>query len=162
DHARSPARQRQPAGRRPGGEPGRVFTAAAASRQGEEEVMVVNTKPTGKRWCAYLRVSTKDQDTNSQRLQIIQWAAAHGATIDKWYEDHESRDKAEKRSAFQQLLRDLATGLWDVCVIDAPDRLGIKHGHEKGKFICQFLEGRCQLWEVAGSTELTGTDMMAT
>jgi DNA invertase Pin-like site-specific DNA recombinase len=72
---------------------------------------------------AYLRVSTRDgrQDTENQRLQLQQLCQAQGWEIVREYEDHESGAKSA-RAEFQAMLRDAATGKFDLLMFWALDR----------------------------------------
>jgi DNA invertase Pin-like site-specific DNA recombinase len=120
------------------------------------------TTPDGTRGAAYVRVSYgEDEDTSeSQRAAIREWAARHGLKITVWYQDIEgrnSRHKAERREEFQRMLRDIRAGRLDWVVVRSQDRFGVKHQHEFGKFICEFIDHDCQLWtikdELLSSTE---------
>jgi DNA invertase Pin-like site-specific DNA recombinase len=111
-------------------------------------------KPRGERGCAYLRVSTENQDTTSQRAPIE--AFLGGKAVQRWYVDEGGRrHRAEKREHFQKLLHDVAAGRWDWCVVDTQDRLGFKHDPEYKEFVNHFIRHGCELWEACTGTLLS-------
>ena len=60
---------------------------------------------------AYIRVSTYDQKTESQRGEISRWLKNHGINPEsiRWFEDKET-GKNLKRPAFQQLQKAIFAG----------------------------------------------------
>src|SRR5215207_3369834 len=74
----------------------------------------------------YLRVSTSEQTTANQRLELEAWAARAGHEIIATYEDAglsgaKSRDK---RPAFDRLLKDAVRRRFDMLAAWSVDRLG--------------------------------------
>jgi len=119
-------------------------------------------KPTGTRGAAYVRVSYGEDvdDSEAQRIAIKEWAVRHELKITVWYQDIEgrnSRHKAVQREEFQRMLRDIRAGRLDWVVVRSQDRFGVKHQHEFGKFVCDFIDNDCDLWtirdELLNSTE---------
>ncbi len=95
---------------------------------------------------AYLRCSTDAQDAQRQREAIT----ALGIPVAQWFEDHESRDKAEKRPAFQNLLRAVRARQVDTIIVAALDRFGVKDAWELGKFFSLLKEHGCRLLDATG------------
>ena len=95
---------------------------------------------------AYLRCSTDSQDTLRQREAIEQ----SGIKIEQWFEDHQSRDKAHKRPAFQRLLKAVQAGQVDTIVVAALDRFGVKDAYEMGKFFTILRDHDCRLLDATG------------
>jgi DNA invertase Pin-like site-specific DNA recombinase len=95
---------------------------------------------------AYLRCSTDQQDTLRQREAIERC----GIEIHQWLEDHESRDRADKRPDFQRLLRAVQAGQVDTIVVQALDRFGVKDAYEMGKFFSILRDHDCRLLDAAG------------
>jgi DNA invertase Pin-like site-specific DNA recombinase len=98
------------------------------------------------RTVAYLRCSTDAQDTLRQREEIRR----SGIPIDQWLEDHESRDKADKRPDFQALLRAVQAGQVDTIVVQALDRFGVRDAWELGKFFSILKDHNCRLLDASG------------
>src|SRR5437588_5543196 len=97
-------------------------------KKGRTRMTAKQLKPTGRQGVAYIRVSDRQQDVESQRQVILEWAAKHGVEIVAWYIDQGGkRHKAEKREAFQRLLKDAATGTICWIVIDSKIRFGTKN-----------------------------------
>lgn len=73
---------------------------------------------------AYLRVSTKDQDTKSQRAEIDQWRRGQGFESGKvtWYEDQETGTTLQ-RPAFERLQKDIFAGKVKTVIVWKLDRL---------------------------------------
>lgn len=74
----------------------------------------------------YLRVSTDQQTTDNQRLELTAWAARCGHEVVEVYEDHAvSGAKAGvQRPAFSKLLKDAIRRRFDVVAVWSIDRLG--------------------------------------
>lgn len=79
-----------------------------------------------KRVAIYLRVSTKEQTTQNQRLELEAVARQRGWNITAVYEDHgiSGAKGREKRPGFDQLHKDAARGKVDVVMAWSIDRLG--------------------------------------
>lgn len=73
---------------------------------------------------AYLRVSTKDQNTRSQRAELNQWRAGNGLSEDSvtWYEDQETGATLD-RPAFERLQKDIFAGKVKTVIVWKLDRL---------------------------------------
>lgn len=92
---------------------------------------------------AYIRCSDEKSDAERQRTAIRTWAEKHGLIIARWFEDIEgrnSRDDAEKRLRFQEMLRLIESNSVGAVVVDAIERLGFKDNHEFGFFIHTFRQ----------------------
>jgi DNA invertase Pin-like site-specific DNA recombinase len=79
-----------------------------------------------KRAAVYLRVSTKEQTTENQRLELTRVAEQRGWQIVIIHEDHgiSGSKGRDKRPAFDQLHKDAARGKIDVVMAWSIDRLG--------------------------------------
>jgi DNA invertase Pin-like site-specific DNA recombinase len=79
-----------------------------------------------KRAAIYLRVSTTDQDTSNQELELRQAAERAGWEVVKVYKDHgiSGAKGRDKRPAFDALHRDAAKRQFDVVMAWNVDRLG--------------------------------------
>ncbi len=95
---------------------------------------------------AYLRCSSDPQDTLRQREAIQR----SGLKIDQWLEDHESRDRADKRPDFQRLLRAVQAGQVDTIVVQALDRFGVRDAWELGKIFTILKDHDCRLLDASG------------
>lgn len=73
---------------------------------------------------AYLRVSTKEQNTAGQRAEIDQWRRGNGIDADKvtWYEDQET-GATLRRPAFERLQADIFAGKVKTVIVWKLDRL---------------------------------------
>jgi DNA invertase Pin-like site-specific DNA recombinase len=72
----------------------------------------------------YLRVSTKDQHTENQLLQLRQYAEQQGWQVYKIYQDHESGKKGKReREGFAAMLADAKKQRFDKLLFWALDRL---------------------------------------
>lgn len=74
----------------------------------------------------YLRVSTKDQTTENQRLELERVAAAKGWVIDAVYEDEgiSGAKGRDKRPGYDQLLKDAVRSKFNVVMAWDVSRLG--------------------------------------
>lgn len=74
----------------------------------------------------YLRVSTDDQTTENQRLELVKVAKQRGWTIVETYIDHgiSGAKGRDGRPAFDRLCKDMIAGKWDICAAWSVDRLG--------------------------------------
>jgi DNA invertase Pin-like site-specific DNA recombinase len=73
---------------------------------------------------AYIRVSTRDQSTQSQRAEIERWISGNGIQAEgvSWYEDQESGTTLQ-RPEFERLKADIFRGLVKTVVLWKLDRL---------------------------------------
>lgn len=76
---------------------------------------------------AYLRVSTKDQNTGSQKAEINQWRRGNGIRSDAvtWYEDQESGSTL-RRPEFERLQADIFAGKVKTVIVWKLDRISRK------------------------------------
>jgi DNA invertase Pin-like site-specific DNA recombinase len=76
------------------------------------------------RIAAYLRVSTYDQKTESQREEISRWLRNHGIEPERirWFEDKET-GKNLRRPAFQQLQKAIFAGEINTVLVWKLDRI---------------------------------------
>jgi DNA invertase Pin-like site-specific DNA recombinase len=74
----------------------------------------------------YLRVSTKDQTTDNQRLELTAWAAKAGHDVVEVFEDHavSGATAGAKRPAFSAMMRAATRRQFDVLAVWSIDRLG--------------------------------------
>jgi DNA invertase Pin-like site-specific DNA recombinase len=79
-----------------------------------------------KRAALYLRVSTQDQHTSNQEVELRQAAERAGWTVAKVYRDHgiSGAKGRDKRPAFDGLCRDATRREFDVVMAWSVDRLG--------------------------------------
>ena len=79
-----------------------------------------------KRVALYLRVSTGEQTTTNQRLELEAWAARCGHTVTEAYEDHavSGAKSSDQRPALSRLLKDAVRRRFDMVAVWAVDRLG--------------------------------------
>jgi DNA invertase Pin-like site-specific DNA recombinase len=72
----------------------------------------------------YLRISSKDQKTDSQRQSILEWLVRNGYDLDQvgWYPDVES-SRTMKRPQFDQLQADIFAGTVKTVVVFKVDRI---------------------------------------
>lgn len=81
---------------------------------------------TAKRVAFYLRVSTRDQNTENQRLELEAAASLRGWTVVEVYEDKgiSGSKGRDKRPAFDACLKAGAKGAYDVLAVWSVDRIG--------------------------------------
>jgi DNA invertase Pin-like site-specific DNA recombinase len=79
-----------------------------------------------KRVALYLRVSTGEQTTTNQRLELEAWAAECGYTVADVYEDHaiSGAKSSDQRPALSRPLKDAVRRRFDMVAVWAVDRLG--------------------------------------
>jgi DNA invertase Pin-like site-specific DNA recombinase len=79
-----------------------------------------------KRVALYLRVSTGEQTTTNQRLELEAWAARCDYTVAEVYEDHaiSGAKSSDQRPALSRLLKDAVRRRFDMVAVWAVDRLG--------------------------------------
>ena len=99
-----------------------------------------------KRCVFYLRVSTSEQTTQNQRLELERWAISRGYQIIDIYEDHgiSGAKGRDKRPQFDRMLKDAARRKFDVLGAWSVDRLGRSLQH---------------LVEALGELHATGVDL---
>ena len=93
---------------------------------------------------AYIRVSTYDQKTESQREEISRWLRNHGIEPDsiRWFEDKET-GKNLRRPEFQQLQKAIFAGEIKTVLVWKLDRISRKmlDGLHTMRF---WLKSRCR------------------
>lgn len=74
----------------------------------------------------YLRVSTADQNTNNQQVELLRVATAKGWTIVETYEDHgiSGAKGRDKRPSYDRMLKDAVRSKFDVLLAWDVSRLG--------------------------------------
>ena len=94
----------------------------------------------------YLRVSTSEQTTQNQRIELERWAVARGYEVVDVYEDHgiSGAKGRDKRPQFDRMLKDAARRKFDVLGAWSVDRLGRSLQH---------------LVETLGELHATGVDL---
>src|SRR6266404_4310486 len=108
---------------------------------------------------ALLRVSTDEQETERQRLAIERYAEENRLKITQWFEDKESRDLAEFRPRFQEMMSLVIQQKIKIVLIEKFDRFGVSGKEEWFHYRYLFQKARCKLISVAdGEGELTAKD----
>ena len=101
-----------------------------------------------KRAALYLRVSTLDQNPETQGLDLRQLAQQRGFTIVEEFVDHGISGARAKRPGLDHLLADARRGKFDVLVVWSFDRLARSVGHlievldELAKLKIEFISFR--------------------
>ena len=101
-----------------------------------------------KRAALYLRVSTVDQNPETQALDLRQFAAQRGLKIVETYTDHGVSGTKARRPALDKMMDDARRHKFDVVVVWACDRLARSTKHllqvldELNGFGIQFLSQR--------------------
>jgi DNA invertase Pin-like site-specific DNA recombinase len=109
---------------------------------------------------AYVRVSTDQQDTERQYAGIRAFAKRNDALIhkDHWFEDEGwARDTADRRPAFNKLMKLATAGAVKWIVVDRLDRFGWKSSKQLMHFLYQLEEAGCLLYDTSGK-EWTSQD----
>ena len=104
----------------------------------------------------YLRVSTKDQNTSSQRAEIEQYLKASGIAADSvtWYEDQETGTTL-KRPEFDRLQGDIFTGKVKTVIIWKLDRLS-RNLRDGVNVLADWAERGLKIIVVTQQLELNG------
>jgi DNA invertase Pin-like site-specific DNA recombinase len=104
----------------------------------------------------YLRVSTKDQDTRSQRAEIEQYLKASGIAADSvtWYEDQETGTTL-KRPEFDRLQGDIFVGKVKTVVVWKLDRLS-RNLRDGVNVLADWAEKGLKIVVVTQQLELNG------
>jgi DNA invertase Pin-like site-specific DNA recombinase len=113
---------------------------------------------------AYIRVSTDQQDTERQYAAIHAFEQRQGVTVRKehWFKDEGwARDEADRRPAFQKLMKLAIAGAVKWIVVDALDRFGTKNSKQLISYLFRLEESGCKLYDSAGK-EWTGEDIGTT
>ena len=110
----------------------------------------------------YHRVSTDRQDADRQRQSTGEWLTRHGVSVrpeDVGEDLGWARDEADRRPAFQRLLRKADERKINWIVVDALERFGTKNKHQFISFIYRLQESSCRLYTV-NDKEWTGEDLI--
>lgn len=82
-----------------------------------------------KRCALYLRVSTLDQNTDTQRFDLLRMAQQRGLTIVEEYVDHGISGTRSRRPGLDRMMADARRGYFDVVLVWACDRLARSTKH---------------------------------
>ena len=106
---------------------------------------------------AYVRVSTKDQKTDTQREEIRHWLEGNGIAPDKveWYADVESGRKMS-RPEFDRLQRDIFAGTVRTVVVFKVDRIA-RRLREGLNLLCDWCERGVRVVSVTQQVDVSGT-----
>jgi len=77
----------------------------------------------------YLRVSTKDQTINTQKLPILDYCKHHNLQIYREYSDEGISGSIKSRPMLDLLLKDMREGKFSTIIVYRLDRLGRSLGH---------------------------------
>jgi len=104
----------------------------------------------------YLRVSTTDQNTSSQRAEIEKYLQSNGITADSvnWYEDQETGTTL-KRPAFEQLQAHIFAGKVKTVVVWKLDRLS-RNLRDGVNVLADWAEKGLKIIVVTQQLELNG------
>jgi DNA invertase Pin-like site-specific DNA recombinase len=104
---------------------------------------------------AYVRVSTKDQDTGAQRAEIEKWLNVHGLESAIWYEDQES-GATMQRPSFQRLQADIFAGKVKTVIVWKLDRLS-RNMRDGINILADWTERGLRVVVVTQQIDLAGT-----
>lgn len=105
---------------------------------------------------AYLRVSSKAQDTATQRNAIERAASARGDTIATWYEEKRS-GKILARPELDRLRQDIRTGIVKRLYCFKLDRLTRSGVGDTYKVVEELKAARCELIAVADNLHVNAS-----
>lgn len=105
---------------------------------------------------AYLRVSTKDQNTRSQRAELENYLRSNGIAAEsvKWYEDQETGTTL-KRPAFEQLQKDIFRGKVKTVIVWKLDRLS-RRLRDGVNLLADWTEKNIRIVVVTQQLDLSG------
>lgn len=111
------------------------------------------TKPVA----VYIRVSSKDQKTDSQRQCISEWLARNGYDLDQvdWYLEVES-GRTMKRPAFDRLRADIFHGTVQTVVVFKIDRLA-RRLREGLDVLCDWCDRGVRFVSITQQVDVSGT-----
>lgn len=95
----------------------------------------------------YLRVSTQDQNCESQRHAIEQWLAAHPGYEVQWYQDDGISGTTLKRPGLQQLLADVESGRIQAVVCWRLDRIS-RNAAAGLRILLNWMESGCEFFAI--------------
>jgi DNA invertase Pin-like site-specific DNA recombinase len=122
----------------------------------EEPAMPKKPKPKARPVAAYVRVSSKDQKTDSQRDVIARWLEANGIDPESvaWYVDVESGRKMT-RPEFDRLRADIFAGTVRTVVVFKLDRLA-RRLREGLDILCDWCERGVRVVSVTQQVDVAG------
>ncbi len=82
-----------------------------------------------KRCALYLRVSTFEQNTDTQRFDLLQMVQQRGLTVVEEYVDHGISGTRVRRPALDRMMADARRGRFDIVLVWACDRLARSTKH---------------------------------
>jgi DNA invertase Pin-like site-specific DNA recombinase len=134
---------------------GRIRRKSIAHQSGASEAEIPGVG------ASYIRVSDDQQDTQRQYASVAAFEKRFSVRIAPQYRFEDegwARDEAEKRPAFQRLLKLADQRVIQWIVVDKLDRFGTKNPHQLIHFIYRLQECGCLLYDGAGK-EWTGEDI---
>jgi DNA invertase Pin-like site-specific DNA recombinase len=120
------------------------------------------TKEPGSKIIGYLRVSTVEQDTNNQRLEILDYAQKNKLTIDNFISISISSRKDTAARRIDELMNLLKTG--DTLIVSELSRLGRSVG-QVATMVDTLIENKIKFISIKENINLTGNgkkDMQTT
>jgi DNA invertase Pin-like site-specific DNA recombinase len=108
---------------------------------------------------AYLRVSTSDQDINSQKLELHEYARRNDIKINKFVEVKSSSRKSTKDRKIDELLESLHAG--DLLLVSELSRLGRSVG-QIIKIVDTLIKQQIRFVAVKESIKINGTQNIQT
>lgn len=111
---------------------------------------------TAKPIAALVRVSSKEQKTDSQRAEITKWLVANGIDLSKveWYEDVESGRKMS-RPAFDRLQEDIFKGTVRTVVVFKVDRI-CRRLREGINLLCDWCDKGVRFVSITQQVDVSG------
>ena len=109
----------------------------------------------------YIRVSTDQQDTERQYNSVGSFEKRFEVSIPKenWFEDEGwARDQADRRPAFQRLMKQAELGRIKWIIVDQLDRFGTKDAYQLVHYLYRLRECGCRLYDCSGK-EWTSADV---
>ena len=96
---------------------------------------------------AYLRISDDEQEIETQRVSVDDWAKRHGVTITKYFIDEGwSRDEHDIRPDWLEMLAAIDRREFNWLIIEAKDRFGTASGRKKIVYFDRLWEAGCKLF----------------
>jgi DNA invertase Pin-like site-specific DNA recombinase len=105
----------------------------------------------------YIRVSSKDQKTDSQRQSILEWLARNGYDLGQvgWYVEVESGRKM-KRPEFDRLRADIFAGTVQTVVVYKVDRIA-RRLREGLDVLCDWCDRGVRFVSITQQVDVSGT-----
>jgi len=115
--------------------------------------MNINTNQSDSKTFAYLRVSTGQQELNSQRLELYEYARRNNLNIDEFIEIEVSSQKSIKARRIDELLESLKEG--DILLVSELSRLGRSVG-QITQIVDAFIKKNIRFVAVKENIRLNG------